>query len=262
LELHDVSAGYGGTRVLHQIDLRVRRGGVVALLGANGAGKTTLLRVASGLLAPASGRVVVDGLDVSAEPPHRRVRRGLTLIPEGRGIFRSLTVRENLELLTPPWCKPKLEPVYEIFPVLFERSQQLAGLLSGGEQQMLALARAFLSQAKVVLLDEVSMGLAPVVVNRMFATMRTLAEMGVAMLLVEQYIGRALELSDSVYLIERGRITSSGTSGEIAQDDVWRAYIGGDVAPQHQDLDKGEPFDERHSTSSTNGRGDRPVARQ
>ncbi|HEV3309973.1 MAG TPA: ATP-binding cassette domain-containing protein, partial [Chloroflexota bacterium] len=158
LELVDVSAGYAGSKVLHGVNLSVPESSIVALVGANGAGKSTLLRVASGLLRPTSGDVVLDGTSVTQFDPHERVKRGLCLIPEGRGIFRSLTVRENLELQVPPWVSGGgIDLVLKAFPVLEQRLSQIAGSLSGGEQQMLALGRAYLSNPKVILLDEVSL---------------------------------------------------------------------------------------------------------
>jgi branched-chain amino acid transport system ATP-binding protein len=227
LELRSISAGYGASSVLHDVTISVPRSSVVALLGPNGAGKTTTLRVAAGLLKPASGKVVIGGNDASKAAPFRRARQGVCLIPEGRGIFRSLTVRENLELLIPPWRKGSdLDPAVQAFPILGERLGQVAGSLSGGQQQQLALARAFLSAPDVVLLDEVSMGLAPVIVDQIFESLKLLASTGVALVLVEQYVSRALEMADTAYLMARGAIAWSGPAAALDTDAITRAYLG------------------------------------
>jgi branched-chain amino acid transport system ATP-binding protein len=225
---------------------------VVALLGPNGAGKTTTLRVAAGLLRPASGAVVIGGREASRAAPFRRARQGVCLIPEGRGIFRSLTVRENLELLIPshrPGGRPPVPPggapdgknrhrigraekqasidsAIGAFPILGQRLGQVAGSMSGGQQQQLALARAFLSAPDVVLLDEVSMGLAPVIVDQIFESLKLLASTGVALVLVEQYVSRALELADTAYLMARGTIAWSGPAATLDTDAITRAYLG------------------------------------
>jgi branched-chain amino acid transport system ATP-binding protein len=197
------------------------------LLGPNGAGKTTLLRTASGLLKPRSGRVLISGEDVTSQPPNRRAKSGLCLIPEGRGIFRSLTVRENLRMQVPTWSKDSsVDQAIEAFPVLGQRLGQLAGSMSGGQQQMLALARSYLSNPSVVLLDEVSMGLAPKVVDEIFESLRQLAATGVSMLLVEQYINRALEMADVVVLLDRGQVAYDGQPSNLEQDAVLRSYLG------------------------------------
>jgi branched-chain amino acid transport system ATP-binding protein len=227
LELRSVSAGYGASAVLHDVSIGVPRSSVVALLGPNGAGKTTTLRVAAGLLRPASGTVVLGGKEVTRLAPFRRARQGVCLIPEGRGIFRSLTVRENLELLIPPWRKDRsIDPAVQAFPILGQRLAQVAGSLSGGQQQQLALARAFLSAPEVVLLDEVSMGLAPVIVDQIFESFKLLASTGVALVLVEQYVSRALEMADTAYLMARGAIAWSGPAAALDTDAITRAYLG------------------------------------
>jgi branched-chain amino acid transport system ATP-binding protein len=235
LELRSVSAGYGASAVLHDVSIIVPRSSVVALLGPNGAGKTTTLRVAAGLLKPASGAVLIGGKEASKAAPFRRARQGVCLIPEGRGIFRSLTVRENLELLTPPWRKGgSIDPAIQAFPMLGERLGQVAGSLSGGQQQQLALARAFLSEPDVVLLDEVSMGLAPVIVDQIFESFKLLASTGVALVLVEQYVSRALEMADTAYLMARGTIAWSGPAAALDTDAITRAYLGhADEVPVH-----------------------------
>ena len=229
LELGGITAGYGRTTVLRNVDLAVRPGSVVALLGPNGAGKTTLLRVAAGLLAPTAGRVMISAEDVTRRRPSQRARQGLCLIPEGRGIFPNLTVRENLLLQVPAWRQEgSFEPALEAFPVLRERLGQTAGSMSGGQQQMLALSRCFLSDPKVVLLDEVSMGLAPRIIDEIFEALLELGRRGVALLLVEQYVSRALHVADHVYLLARGGVSFSGQPSELDESELMRRYIGGD----------------------------------
>jgi branched-chain amino acid transport system ATP-binding protein len=232
LELRGVDAGYGATPVLRDVTIDVPRSRVVALLGPNGAGKTTTLRVASGLLRPTGGAVVVGGQEVSRTSPARRARLGLCLIPEGRGIFRSLTVGENLELQIPLWRKgASIDAAVEAFPVLGKKLRQTAGSMSGGQQQMLALSRAFLSAPKVVLLDEVSMGLAPVIVDQIFESLRALAATGVSVVLVEQYVSRALEMADTAYLMARGGIVWSGPAASLDSDALTKAYLGHSDTP-------------------------------
>jgi branched-chain amino acid transport system ATP-binding protein len=227
LELAGISAGYDRSTVLEGINLTVPRGAVVALLGPNGAGKTTLLRTASGLLKPSTGRVLVNGTDVTSMPPNRRSRAGLCLIPEGRGIFRNLSIRDNLRMQVPPRSADKsVERALEVFPLLGERLGEPAGTLSGGQQQMLAIARAYLSKPAVVLLDEVSMGLAPKIVDVIFETLRDLASSGMTLLLVEQYVNKALELADIVIVLDRGQIALNRPRSELDQDDVMRSYFG------------------------------------
>jgi branched-chain amino acid transport system ATP-binding protein len=227
LEMSAVNAGYGDAAVLRSVDLQVRLGSVVALLGANGAGKTTTLRVASGLLRPSQGSVILDGSDVTRASIHRRTKAGLCLIPEGRGIFRSLTVRDNLELQIPPWTPSKsVEPALAAFPPLRSRLGQVAGSLSGGEQQMLAMSRAYLSEPKVVLLDEVSMGLAPLVVDQIFESIRHLAASNVALVVVEQFVNRALEMADEAALMRRGEIVWTGPASELDEQALTNSYLG------------------------------------
>jgi branched-chain amino acid transport system ATP-binding protein len=231
LVLRNVTAGYGRTTVLRDVSLTVPSGRLVALLGPNGAGKTTLLRVASGLLRPAAGEVLLAGENVTRCAPNQRARSGLCLIPEGRGIFRSLTVRDNLRMQVPPWERDTaVDIAVAAFPILGQRLSQVAGSLSGGQQQMLALGRAYLSRPAVVLLDEVSMGLAPRVVDEIFAALASLATTGVALLLVEQYVNRALEMADDVVLLDRGAVTYAGAAGDLDEAAVLRGYLGGDVS--------------------------------
>lgn len=227
LSVKGVSAGYGRTTVLRDIELEVPAGAVVALLGPNGAGKTTLLRVASGTLRPTAGQVLIDGWDVTGLPSHERTRRGLFMVPEGRGVFPNLTVRENLWLQVPPWRRRQdVSPALDAFPVLGRRLTQRAGTLSGGEQQMLAVARCFLGEPSVVLLDEVSMGLAPQVIDQIIDALKRLAAAKIALLLVEQYVARALELADHVHILERGRLTFSGSPSQLDGAEVMRRYLG------------------------------------
>jgi len=231
LKLDGITAGYGRTTVLRDVDLEVAPGEVVALLGPNGAGKTTLLRVASGLLRPTAGTISIAGGDVTRRPANARARAGLCLIPEGRGVFADLTVRENLRLQVPPWGDGEdLDRAIKAFPVLGERLGQRAGSMSGGQQQMLALARCWLARPSCVVLDEVSMGLAPRVVDEIFAALQQLATEGVALLLVEQYVDRALAMADRVQLLDRGRTAYAGPADGIDREAVLRGYLGATVA--------------------------------
>jgi branched-chain amino acid transport system ATP-binding protein len=231
LELRNVEAAYGRATALWDISLSVPRGSVAALLGPNGAGKTTLLKVASGLMKPTQGQILLDGQDVTRAAPNARAKKGLCLIPDGSGVFPRLTVRENLLLHTPPWAKKtSTDAALEAFPALRDRLGDRAGSLSGGQQQMVALARCYLAAPAVVLLDEVSMGLAPLVVDQIFESLQALAESGVTLLLVEQFVTRALAMADSVYLLNRGRITFSGPPSELDEQAVLEGYLGADIA--------------------------------
>jgi branched-chain amino acid transport system ATP-binding protein len=227
LTIEGVNAGYAGVSVLRDVSLVVPSSSVVALLGPNGAGKTTLLRVASGLLRPASGRVTLNGEDVTGLATHQLSARGLCHVPEGRGVFPPLTVRENLVLFAAPGAgRAAIEQAVDVFPRLGDKLEQSAGTMSGGEQQMLALARAYLQQPRVVLLDEVSMGLAPKVVDEIFAFLRRLADEGVALLLVEQYVSKALAIADFVAILSRGRLVYLGEPSELAGTDIFAQYLG------------------------------------
>jgi branched-chain amino acid transport system ATP-binding protein len=231
LVLEGVTAGYGGTTVLRNVDLTVPDSSVVALLGPNGAGKTTLLRVASGLLAPWKGRLLVDGEDVTGRPPHELAGRGVCHVPEGRGVFPPLTVAQNLELFSPPGQeRESRDRAVEAFPVLGERLNQVAGTMSGGQQQMLALARSYVTNPSLVLLDEVSMGLAPIIVDEIFEFLDRMAKQGTALLLVEQYATKALAIADYVYILGRGSVTFAGDAAELEGEDVFQRYLGIDVA--------------------------------
>jgi branched-chain amino acid transport system ATP-binding protein len=226
LELREVSAGYGDADVLRGVSLTVRERSIVTLLGANGAGKTTIMRVVSGMLGVSGGEVLVNASVVTGRTPQQRSRLGVCLIPEGRGIFRSLSVRDNLQLFRPSWVRAEgLEEVVAVFPILGQRLGQTAGTLSGGEQQMLALARAFLCEPVVVLVDEVSMGLAPKLVDQIFEILLAIAARGVSVLLVEQYVSRALELADYAYVLGRGQIVLEGPTDEVRYADVASSYM-------------------------------------
>jgi branched-chain amino acid transport system ATP-binding protein len=227
-ELRNVVAGYDESTVLRDVSLVVPDAAVVALLGPNGAGKTTLLRVASGLLRPTRGRLVLDGDDVTGRSPFELTGRGVCHVPEGRGVFGGLSVWENIRLQAPAGGEAAaFDQAAEAFPILGQRRNQLAGTMSGGQQQMLALARAYVSNPKVVLLDEVSMGLAPKLVDEVFDFIGRLAAAGGSLLLVEQYAHRALALADYVYILDRGAIAFVGEAKELQNDDLFRRYMAG-----------------------------------
>jgi branched-chain amino acid transport system ATP-binding protein len=227
LELRNIKAGYDTGTVLDDVSLTVPDNATVALLGPNGAGKTTLLRVASGLLKPYSGEVLVDGKNMTGKPPYKMSRAGVVHVPEGRGVFPSLTVSENVLLQAPAGeYKSAFQIATKTFPVLGKRSRQIAKTLSGGEQQMLALNHAYVGHPNVVLLDEVSMGLAPKIVAEIFEYLTDLKGKGVAQLLVEQYVGQALKMADYVYVLNRGRITFEGTPDEVSEETIMTSYLG------------------------------------
>jgi len=231
LDLRNITGGYGDTSVLRDISIEVPASSVVALLGPNGAGKSTTLRMAAGLLRPKQGSVAFDGVDVTRLGPYQRARRGLCLIPEGRGIFPSLTVRENLVMqVDKRHQRGAFERAIDTFPVLGERRSQIAGTLSGGEQQMLALVRAYVANPKLVLIDEASLGLAPLIVDAIFEFIERLADEGTSLLLVEQYISRALALASVVYLLNQGEIVYSGTAEGLDEDTVFALYAGDEVS--------------------------------
>lgn len=227
LELADITAAYGETLALREVSLWVPPGSVVALLGANGAGKTTVLRVASGLLSPRQGTFTLDGKDVTGSPAHALARLGVCHVPEGRGVFPALSVRDNILVHAAGGNTAEaIERAVSAFPVLGGKLRQQAGALSGGQQQMLALTRAYVTEPRYVLLDEVSMGLAPVVVDEIFEFLGRLAGQGCALLLVEQYVARALELADYVYLASRGRIDFAGEPAELDAARLMDQYLG------------------------------------
>jgi branched-chain amino acid transport system ATP-binding protein len=227
LELREVTAGYGNARVLHDVTLVVPAGSVVALLGANGAGKTTMLRVAAGLLPAQSGELLVNGRNVTGAPPHELVKHGVCHVPEGRGVFPGLTVRENIVVQSRRGQEQEaVAKAAEAFPILGKRLSQVAGTMSGGEQQMLALAKAYVQNPTTVLLDEVSMGLAPIIVDEIFEFLHRLAAGGASLLLVEQYVTKALGLADYVYLLQKGEIVFAGEPGELDGEDLFARYLG------------------------------------
>jgi branched-chain amino acid transport system ATP-binding protein len=232
LAVTDLHAGYGDLPVLHGVDLEVAEGEVVAVVGANGAGKTTLLNAIAGVLPSTSGSVVFDGEEISGIAAHDVVARGLVLVPEGRRLFPFLTVEENLRLgayhrEARRRYDETLSETLELFPILAERRAQLAGSLSGGEQQMCALARGLMALPKVLMLDEPSLGLAPIVVEQVFSLIPTLVDRGLTVLLVEQNVAEALELATHANVLEQGRIGLTGTGAEFLQDEALRAaYLG------------------------------------
>jgi branched-chain amino acid transport system ATP-binding protein len=227
LQLDHIWAGYGGTTVLRDVSLTVPDGRVVALVGPNGAGKTTLLSVVSGLISPTSGRVILDGHDVVGATPNELVHRGMTYVTERDAVFASLTVAENLRLFAARRDeKAALERATSAFPKLGSRLNQIAGTMSGGEQRMLALARTYARGSSLVMLDEMSMGLAPIIVDEIFTFLGELARSGVALLLVEQYVSRALALADLVYLLVHGEIVFAGEPGELENRDLLASYLG------------------------------------
>jgi branched-chain amino acid transport system ATP-binding protein len=226
-ELRNIYAGYEGSTVLRDVSLVVPDHAVVALVGPNGAGKTTLLRVASGLLPSASGQLLLDETDVTGWASDRLARAGVCHVPEGRGVFAGLSVRDNIRLQAPPWVDRKaISQAAVAFPRLGERLEQAAGTMSGGEQQMLALAHAYVGDPRLVLLDEVSMGLAPKIVDEIFGYLKGLAQAGRALLLVEQYVARALDLADYVYVLRRGQIEFAGEPWELGTDAILASYLG------------------------------------
>jgi len=233
LGVSGLSVAYGAVAVLHDISLEVRPGEIVTVIGGNGAGKTTLLKTLAGVLRPASGHITLDGSEIGGRPSWEVARRGLVLVPEGRGIFGDQTVRDNLLLGALARRGERtaiardLERALDHFPALRERLDRPAGGLSGGQQQMLAVARGLMAHPRVLLLDEPSLGLAPILVREIFTVIGRLRGEGVTILLVEQMAGQALTLADRAYVLERGRITLAGSSAEIRENPaVVRAYLG------------------------------------
>ncbi|OGT88875.1 MAG: ABC transporter ATP-binding protein [Gammaproteobacteria bacterium RIFOXYA12_FULL_61_12] len=232
LELHSLAVHYGGIKAVKGIDLHIAEGEVVCLIGANGAGKTSSLKAIAGLLPAAGGEVLFRGQPITRLPAHQRVRQGLALVPEGRGVFPRLTVEENLlmgayQFDDKPQIRIDLENSYSLFPRLQERRAQRAGTLSGGEQQMLAIARALMSRPRLLLLDEPSMGLAPLMVQKIFETIRGIAAQGVTLLLVEQNARLALEVSQRGYVLDGGRVTLADSSESLlGNPQVRAAYLG------------------------------------
>ena len=232
LEIKDLNVFYGAIHALKGISLSVDEGELVSLIGANGAGKTTTLHTISGLLTAASGSITLDGKDLQKVAPNRIISMGLAHVPEGRHVFARMTVEENLRMGAyiikyQKKISENMENVYSHFPRLKERSRQLAGTLSGGEQQMLATGRALMTNPKIVLMDEPSMGLSPLLVKEIFSIIQELHESGITILLVEQNAKMALAVSDRAYVLETGCISMSGKASELAEDDrVRKAYLG------------------------------------
>jgi branched-chain amino acid transport system ATP-binding protein len=228
LELRGLRAGYGRAETLRAVDVVVPGAATVVLLGPNGAGKTTLLKTVAGLVPVTSGEIRFQNRDVSRDAPHLRARRGICLIPEGRGVFRRLSVRENLVVQSDRGAaEAAVERAAGLFPVLGRRLDQQAGTLSGGEQQMLALARAFVTNAPLIMADELSMGLAPVIVDQIFDAVAALRAEGRSVLLVEQYIERAVGVADYVYILNKGRIVFTGLPAECSSSAVFSRYLQG-----------------------------------
>jgi branched-chain amino acid transport system ATP-binding protein len=231
LKATGLCAGYGDTEILHGIDIAAERGDIIAVLGPNGAGKTTLNNVLSGILVPVSGNICFDGEDITRASAAELVTRGLIHVPEGRRVFPTLTVLENLELGSYRRGREhrveNLERIMAIFPRLRERLSQSAGTLSGGEQQMLAIGRGLMAEPKLLILDEPSLGLAPILVDELFSLIRTINKQGLTILLVEQNVARSLEIASRAYVIEQGYIALSGLAAELARnEDVRRSYLG------------------------------------
>ena len=233
LEVNNLEVYYGVICALKGISFHVNEGEIVSLIGANGAGKTTMMQSTVGIIPKRSGSVIFDGQDITKTPCHKIVQLGMTQVPEGRRIFQELTVYENLMMgaytvKEQQKFKSELDRIFELFPRLAERRRQVAGTLSGGEQQMLAMSRALMINPKLLMLDEPSMGLAPILVDQIFSIIKDLHNAGTTILLVEQNASKALEISDRAYVLETGKITLSGTGKELMQSpEVQKAYLGG-----------------------------------
>ena len=233
LEVRDLEVYYGAIHAVKGISLRVEDGQIVTLIGSNGAGKSTTLHTISGLIKPRSGNILFDGTDITGTPAHKIVASGLVQVPEGRHVFANMSVMENLDMgaylrKDKDGIEKDKKKVFELFPRLFDRKNQLSGTLSGGEQQMLAMGRALMERPRVLLLDEPSMGLAPLLVKEIFSIIKTINEEGTTVLLVEQNANMALSIADYAYVLETGRITLSGPAADLsASEAVRKAYLGG-----------------------------------
>lgn len=233
LRIENLSVSYGNIKALKGISLRIEEGEVVSLIGANGAGKTTTLQTISGLLPIGDGDIFFEEKSIKKEKTYKITRKGIAQVPEGRRVFKGLSVEDNLKMgaislkVSPEELKTELDKIYELFPVLKERKNQKAGTLSGGEQQMLAMGRALLTKPKVLLLDEPSMGLSPLFVDKIFDTIRILKDQGRTILLVEQNANLALDIADRAYVLETGKIVKEGRAADLKTDpDVKAAYLG------------------------------------
>lgn len=232
LNVTELHSGYGAARILHGVSIKVKKGSVTVLIGANGAGKTTLMRTLSGLIFPTAGTIEFDGEDLTHRDSNVRVGAGMALSPEGRLVFPSLTIEENLRLGAihrRPWGRrhEQIKKTYDMFPRLYERRRLMAGSLSGGEQQMLAVARALMSQPRLLLLDEPTLGLAPVIVHEVFERLKQLASQGLTLLIAEQNVQRTLEMADYAYVIEHGQVHTEGTGQELLNEpSIKQAYLG------------------------------------
>ncbi|WP_219837161.1 ABC transporter ATP-binding protein [Paenibacillus sp. R14(2021)] len=232
LNLKNLSVNYGAIRAVKTLDLTIRKGEIVSLFGTNGSGKTTTLRTISGIVRAADGEVIFQGRDISRLEPHRIVQLGISHVPEGRGVFPDLTVTENLRVgaytrKESKYIKEDMKGFFELFPRLEERKNQLAGTMSGGEQQMLAIARALMAKPKLLLMDEPSMGLAPIIVKEIFKATKRINNEGVSVLLVEQNTQMALSVADRGYLMETGEVTVEGSADELKNNDmIRRVYLG------------------------------------
>ena len=233
LEVTDLEVNYGLIKAIKGVSFEVNEGEIVALIGANGAGKTTIMHAINGLIPKHAGKVTLFGEDITSTPAHKLIYKGMSQVPEGRRIFQELTVLENLHMgfyikSDKAEFERKLEEMYSHFPILKERSSQIAGTLSGGEQQMLAMSRALMSSPKLLLLDEPSMGLSPLYVNTIFDMIKTVNSLGTTVLLVEQNAKKALSIADRAYVLEIGKMVKTGTGEELLGDDeIKRAYLGG-----------------------------------
>jgi branched-chain amino acid transport system ATP-binding protein len=238
LQARGIRTGYGRLPVVFDIDLEVHEGEIVALLGANGAGKTTTLRALSGMLPLLGGDITLDGRSLKGRPPEKIAREGVVHVPQGRGIFPNLRVEETLRLAGAlAGAKGTVDSMYDVFPRLHERRMQLAGTLSGGEQQMLAIARGLIMRPRVLLIDEMSQGLAPAIVDGLFELVRSLPEQGVSVLIVEQFVTHALDVASRAYVLEKGEVAYAGSAAELAKDEefVRGSYLG-DATADPDDL--------------------------
>ncbi|MCI5970690.1 MAG: ABC transporter ATP-binding protein [Clostridia bacterium] len=230
LKINDLHVSYGGIRAIRGVSLEIPDKKIVTLIGANGAGKSTTLRTVAGLVKPDSGSIELDGEELTGKSPNEIIERGIALVPEGRRVFSNLTVLENIKIggyLRKDSLDSDIKKMYDLFPILKERNWQQAGTLSGGEQQMLAVARALMSKPKIIMMDEPSLGLAPLIVRDIFDIIKEINNQGVTVLLIEQNANMALKIADKAYVMETGKITMTGTGAELlADEDIRKAYLG------------------------------------